>query len=120
MLPAPNTPVAPRSRLHNGRHSGGQIEAAKRTALSKGEVGIKEKKLTPTLSEFAPRFTAAIETTCAEKPATVSFYKAKLKVLVKRLGDKRLEKIEEAKSRSTPKPAPSSNRGAGTYSHRHQ
>jgi integrase len=73
-----------------------QIEAAKRTALAKGEVGIKEKPQSPTLADFAPKFTAAIETTCAEKPATVSFYKAKLKTLVKLLGGRRLDEIEEA------------------------
>ena len=45
-----------------------QIEAARKTSLAKGEVGIKEKPPSPTLAEFAPRFTAAIETLCAEKP----------------------------------------------------
>jgi integrase len=73
-----------------------QMEAAKRTALAKAEVGIKKRERAPKLAEFAPRFTAAIETTCAEKPATVSFYKAKLKVLVKHLGGQRLDEIEEA------------------------
>ena len=73
-----------------------QIEAAKRTALAKGEVAIKEKPASPTLADFAPKFTAAIETTCAEKPATVAFYAAKLKVLVAKLGDKRLDEIEES------------------------
>ena len=71
------------------------IESAKRTALAKGEVGIKEKPKSPTLADFAPKFTAAIETTCAEKPATVSFYKSKLKVLTKHLGAMRLDEIEE-------------------------
>ena len=83
------------TKLRNKREAE-QIEAAYRTSLAKGEVGIKEKKPTPTLAEFAPKFTAAIETTCAEKPATVGFYKSKLKVLVAKLGDKRLEDIEEA------------------------
>ena len=72
-----------------------QMEAAKRTELAKAEVGIKKKERPPKLAEFAPRFTAAIETTCAEKPATVSFYKEKLKVLVKHLGNQRLDEIEE-------------------------
>ncbi|MGA2149726.1 MAG: site-specific integrase [Bryobacteraceae bacterium] len=74
-----------------------QMEAARKTALAKGEVGIKRKERAPKLAEFASRFTAAIETTCAEKPATVAFYKAKLKVLVKHLGSRRLDEIEEAK-----------------------
>ena len=73
-----------------------QMEAAHKTALAKGEVGIREKKPTPTLADFAPKFTAAIETTCAEKPQTVKFYKAKLKTLVGKLGRKRLEEIQEA------------------------
>lgn len=51
------------TRLSNRREAE-QIEAAKRTALAKGEVGIKEKPPSPTLVEFAPRFTAAIETLC--------------------------------------------------------
>jgi hypothetical protein len=45
-----------------------QMEAAKRAALAEGEVGIKEKPPSPTLAEFEPRFSAAIETLCAEKP----------------------------------------------------
>jgi len=73
-----------------------QIEAARKTSLAKGEVGIKKKERAPKLAEFAPRFTAAIETICAEKPATVTFYKAKLKVLVATLGTQRLDEIEEA------------------------
>jgi integrase len=59
-----------------------QIEAAHKTALAKGEVGIREKKPVPTLKEFAPRFKRAIETVCAEKPATISFYASKLKFLL--------------------------------------
>src|SRR5215472_16636041 len=71
-----------------------QMEAAKRTALAKAEVGIKKRELAPKLAEFARRFTAAIEIACAEKPATVAFYKGKLKVLVKYLGSRRLDEIE--------------------------
>ncbi len=82
------------TKLRNMREAE-KIEAAKRTALAKGEVGIKEKPTSPTLADFAPKFTAAIETTCAEKPATITFYKAKLKPLVKHLGDLRLDEIEE-------------------------
>jgi integrase len=84
------------STKQTNKRTAEQMEAAKRTALAKGEVGIKEKPKSPTLAEFAPRFTAAIETCCAEKPATVTFYKAKLKVLVKLLGGRRLDEIEEA------------------------
>jgi integrase len=73
-----------------------QIEAAHRLRLAKGEAGIVERPPAPTLADFAPKFAAAIETKCAEKPATVAFYKAKLKVLVSKLGSKRLDDIEEA------------------------
>lgn len=75
-----------------------QIEAAHKTSLAKGEVGIKEKPQTPTLADFAPKFTAAIETTCAEKPATVSFYKEKLRRLIadRQLSGLRLDMIDEA------------------------
>ena len=48
-----------------------QIEAAKKTALAKGEVGLTDQKKIPTLRDFAPLFTKAIETHCASKPATV-------------------------------------------------
>jgi integrase len=58
------------------------MEAAHKTALAKGEMGIHEKKPVPTLKEFAPRFERAIDTLNAEKPATVSFYKEKLKRLL--------------------------------------
>lgn len=73
------------------------IEAAHKTALAKGEVGIREKKPVPTLSQFAPRFEIAIETECAAKPATISFYKAKLKSLLadESLASCRLDRIDE-------------------------
>src|SRR5215472_17465818 len=84
------------STKQTNKRTAEQMEAVKRTELAKGEVGIKKKERAPKLAEFASRFTAAIETSCAEKPATVSFYKAKLKVLVKHLGGRRLDEIEES------------------------
>jgi integrase len=74
-----------------------QMEAAHRTSLAKGEVGIRERKVVPTLKVFAPRFEQAIETECADKPATISFYKAKLKILVDdaSLATCRLDLIDE-------------------------
>src|SRR5215472_5215121 len=59
-----------------------QIEAARKTELAKGEVGIREKKPAPTLKEFAARFEQAVNTLNAEKPATVAFYKEKLQRLL--------------------------------------
>lgn len=55
-----------------------QVEAARKTQLAKGEVGIQDRKQVPTLAEFSPRFEEYIETRCADKPATVSFYKRKV------------------------------------------
>src|SRR5579859_3200761 len=59
------------------------MEAAHRTRLAKGEVGIVERPPVPTLKEFAQRFTDSIKVRCAEKPATVAFYGEKLARLLK-------------------------------------
>src|SRR5579871_6151159 len=60
-----------------------QIEAAHRIRLAKGEAGIAERPAAPTFAQFAPRFTAAIKTPCANKPRTVLFYESKLGSLLK-------------------------------------
>ena len=75
-----------------------QIEAAERVRLAKGEVGIHEKAIAPTLAEFALRFEKEIETVCADKPATVKFYLEKLRRLLedKALSSARLDQIDEA------------------------
>jgi len=74
------------------------MEAAHHTRLVEGRLGIEEKPPTPTLKEFAPRFEAAIVTLCAEKPATVGFYREKLRRLMadRKLSGLRLDAIEEA------------------------
>ena len=74
-----------------------QIEAAHRVRLAKGEAGIRERPPVPTLAEFGPRFESAIVTLCAEKPATVSFYKEKLRRLQSdhQLSNARLDAIDE-------------------------
>jgi hypothetical protein len=59
-----------------------QMEAAHKTSLAKGEVGIRDRKPVPTLKEFAPRFKQTIGTVRADKPATISFYNSKLKQLL--------------------------------------
>src|SRR5690242_14125169 len=52
-----------------------QMEAAHRTALAKGEVGIREKKPVPTLEVFADRdFLPFVRATSAAKPRTIKFY----------------------------------------------
>jgi Phage integrase, N-terminal SAM-like domain len=73
-----------------------QMEAAHRTALAKGEVGIEDQKPVPTLKEFAVRSESFIATECADKPQTVKFYRAKLKCLLAgSLANKRLDAIQE-------------------------
>jgi integrase len=53
-----------------------QMEAARRTALAKGEVGIRDKKPVPTLKDFAEGdFLPFIHSTKGEKPNTIRFYK---------------------------------------------
>jgi len=86
------------STKHTNKRVATQIEAARKTALAKGEVGIVKRAAAPTLAAFAPRFEQAIETQCAEKPKTVGFYKAKLRQLLKHkpFADSKLNEIEEA------------------------
>lgn len=75
-----------------------QMEAAHKTALAKGEVGIVEKKAVPTFKDFSERFIKAIEVRCAAKPRTVAFYREKLTRLLEfePLAQTRLDKIDEA------------------------
>jgi integrase len=74
------------------------IEAATRTSLAKGDVGIVERKKAPTLQVFKKAFMDAIKVRSAEKPATVSFYATKLEQLLKHrpLREARLDSIDEA------------------------
>lgn len=74
-----------------------QMEAACKTALAKGEVGIVERKPTPTLREFEKRFMDSVKTRCAEKPETVRFYQAKMIRLLEftPMADTRLDRIDE-------------------------
>jgi integrase len=52
-----------------------QMEAAHKTSLAKGEVGIREKKPAPTLQQFMEQdFLPFVRTTKASKPNTVRFY----------------------------------------------
>jgi integrase len=53
-----------------------QMEAAHRTSLAKGEVGIREKKQAPTLGDFAEKqFLPWAESTFAAKPKTWTYYR---------------------------------------------
>jgi len=69
------------TRLGN-QNDARQMEAARKTQLAKGEVGIADKPAVPTFLEFAPRFEKAIESLCKDKPATVAFYKERMRRLL--------------------------------------
>lgn len=75
-----------------------QMEAAYKTALAKGEVGIMERKPAPTLKEFSQRFIDAIQVRCAAKPKTVEFYAQQLTRLLEfePLASARLDAIDES------------------------
>src|ERR1051325_285028 len=75
-----------------------QIESAFKTKLAKGEMGIEQRPPAPTLKEFSERFKEAIEIRCAEKPATISFYKEKLRRLLEfhPLASAKLDRIDES------------------------
>jgi integrase len=59
-----------------------QMETAHKAALAKGEVGIRERKMVPTLAEFADLdFLPFVESRFANKPKTLEYYKNGLKRL---------------------------------------
>ncbi len=74
-----------------------QLEAAFKTRLAKGEVGIVERQPAPTLKEFSQRFIDEIQVRCAAKPNTISFYALKLTRLLEfePLASARLDSIDE-------------------------
>ena len=55
-----------------------QMEAAHRTRLAQGHVGIIRPRAVPSLRDFAPRFVATMEVHCQGKPRTLKFWKEKL------------------------------------------
>ena len=75
-----------------------QVEAAHKTALAKGEVGIREKAKVPTVAEFSDRFLETVETQCEDRPYTVRFYGGGLRHLLKfdPLASCRLDQADEA------------------------
>jgi integrase len=75
-----------------------QMEAAHKTALAKGEVGLAERKPVPRLKEFAQRFIDSIQVRCAAKPRTVEFYAQQMSRLLdfEPLANARLNQIDEA------------------------
>jgi integrase len=75
-----------------------QVEAAYRTELAKGMIGIAKRKPVPTLKDFAQQFIDAIQVRCAAKPRTVEFYGQQLARLLdfERMANARLNDIDEA------------------------
>src|SRR5882762_2945256 len=71
------------------------MESAHRTALANGLVGIREKKLVPTLGTFLKDdFLPFAETKHAGKPLTLRYYKQGRDMLVKStLGSLRIDEI---------------------------
>ena len=95
--------------LHNGRRfrrttgvsnrrQAEQIEAAFKTQLARGEVGIEDRKPAPTLKGFAQQFVDFVATRHAEKPQTIDFYARKLAQILnfEPLRERRLDQIDEA------------------------
>ena len=71
-----------------------QMEAAHRTALAKGEVGIRDKKPVPTLKDFAERdFRPFVRSTFSAKEKTQKYYEYGVKSLLsfERLATARLD-----------------------------
>jgi hypothetical protein len=64
------------STKQSNKRTAEQIEAAHRTALAKGEAGIRDKAPVPTLIEFADQsFLPFIETRFQNKPNTLDYYR---------------------------------------------
>ena len=73
-----------------------RMEAARRTQLAKGEVGIRDMAPIPTLAEFAEeRFRPFAQATFAAKPKTLVYYENGLNNLLAfdRLADERIDEI---------------------------
>lgn len=73
-----------------------QMEAARKTTLAKGEVGIRDRKPTPTVREFAKAdFLPFVESTFREKLNTLRYYRGGAKALsaFDRIGGVRLDEI---------------------------
>lgn len=86
-----------RSTKQGNPRTARQIEAAFKTALAKGEVGLEERKPAPLFSELKKSFLKHVETRHENKPQTVQFYKTKLKRLegYDAIAKARIDKIDE-------------------------
>lgn len=74
-----NGQVVRKSTKQANKRVAEQIESAHRTALAKGEVGIRKRKPSPTLKEFAEKdFIPFVVSHFAEKLTTVAYYKNRI------------------------------------------
>ena len=75
-----------------------QIEAAHRTRLAKGEVGIEEPKPVPAFEEFARDFRETMRRLHEAKPKTIKYYENGLNRLLEfdPLRQARLDRVDEA------------------------
>lgn len=87
-----------RSTKQGNPRTARQMEAACKTALAKGEVGILERKRQPTLREFSQRFIDHVQAHHADKPRTLEFYAEKVCRLLEfgPLATAHLNQIDEA------------------------
>jgi len=70
------------STKQTNRRVAEQIEAAHKTSLAKGEVGIRQKKRTPTLDEFAENdFLPHVRSRFADKRSTLAYYQIQVRHL---------------------------------------
>jgi integrase len=71
-----------------------QMEAAHRTALAKGEVGIRERKPVPTLNDFCKRVETFASAHYRSAPKTLLWYKFGLKTIQEAdIGSRKLDEI---------------------------
>jgi integrase len=64
------------STKQSNKRTAEQMEAAHKASLAKGEVGIRERKPAPTITEFAKNdFMPHVRARFADKPATLAYYK---------------------------------------------
>ncbi len=79
-----NREMVRESTCQTGQNTARQMEAAHRTSLAKGEVGIREKKAAPGLKEFLKgEFQPYIKTKHAGKPLTLRYYMQGCAMLLK-------------------------------------
>ncbi len=85
-----------KSTGHTNKAEARKVEAALRFKLANGEYGILERKVVPTLAEFATNdFLQYIKTTFAAKPKTLSYYENGTKNLLacNKVADEKLDSI---------------------------